>query len=97
MEPPRRNLPKGGRHYIYHLIFFYVFGILPISCTISRDKTELLSKEKGAGSSPSAIAASEAGTRRLDLGINRMIVASAWPAGNAALCLAGRIMHSRPM
>jgi amino acid transporter len=70
MEPPRRNLPKAGRHYIYHLIFFYVFRILAISCTVSRDKTELLSEEKGAGSSPSAIAASEAGIRRLDLGIN---------------------------
>jgi hypothetical protein len=26
-----------------------------------------------------------------------MIVASAWPTGNAALCLAGHIMYSRPM
>lgn len=94
MESPRRNLPKAGRRYFYRLIFFYVFGVLAISCIVSSDNEQLLSGKKGAGSSPWAIAAREAGIRGLDSVINGVIVASAWSAGNAYLYLASRALYS---
>lgn len=94
MESPRRNLPKAGRRYFYRLIFFYVFGVLAISCIVSSDNPTLLSGGKGAGASPWAIAAREAGIRGLDSVINAVIVASAWSAGNAYLYLASRTLYS---
>lgn len=85
---------KAGRRYFYRLIFFYVFGVLAISCIVSSAHPNLLSYSSGAGSSPWAIAAREAGIRGLDSVINAVIVTSAWSAGNAYLYLASRTLYS---
>ncbi|KAL8753640.1 MAG: hypothetical protein Q9199_004907 [Rusavskia elegans] len=61
MLNPRRNLPMAGRTYFYRLIFFYVFGIFFISLIISSNNKSHLNGESGAGSSPWAVAAHEAG------------------------------------
>ena len=66
MKNPRRNLPIAGRTYFYRLIFFYVFGIFFIGLIVSSNNENLLNGESGAGSSPWAVAAREAGIKGLD-------------------------------
>ena len=51
-ESPRRNLLKAGRRYFYRPILFYVFSALSISYIVSSCNTHIISKQKGAGSSP---------------------------------------------
>ena len=94
MQNPRRNLPIAGRTYFYRLIFFYVFGIFFIGLIVSSKNESLLNGESGAGSSPWAVAAREAGIKGLDSVINAVIVISAWSAGNAYLYLASRTLYS---
>ncbi|KAH7341187.1 proline-specific permease [Pyrenochaeta sp. MPI-SDFR-AT-0127] len=94
MESPRRNLPIAGRRYFYRLIFFYVFGVFAIGCIVSSRHPILLSYSSGAGSSPWAIAAREAGIRGLDSVINAVIVTSAWSSGNAYLYMSTRVLYS---
>lgn len=94
MESPRRNLPRAGKRYFWRLIAFYVLGSLAISMIISSDNPELLGGGKGAGASPWAIAAKQAGITGLDSVINAVILTSAWSAGNSYLFLASRALYS---
>ncbi|KAL2433510.1 Proline-specific permease [Exophiala dermatitidis] len=94
MQSPRRNLPRAGKRYFWRLITFYVLGSLAISMIISSDDDRLLSGGKGAGASPWAIAAKNAGINGLDSVINAVILTSAWSAGNSYLFLASRALFS---
>ncbi|KAF2156542.1 AAT family amino acid transporter [Myriangium duriaei CBS 260.36] len=94
MQSPRRNLPRAGRTYFIRLILFYVLGVIAISCIVSSDNSDLLNGKSGAGSSPWAIAAREAGIKGLDSVINAVIVTSAWSAGNSYLYLSTRALYS---
>lgn len=93
MQSPRRNLPTAGRRYIYRLIFFYVLGAFFIGLIISSDNGRLLGGGKGAGSSPWAIAISEAGISIYPDIINAIILTSAWSAGNSYLYLSSRALY----
>ncbi|KIW59536.1 hypothetical protein PV05_03979 [Exophiala xenobiotica] len=94
MESPRINLPKAGKRYFYRLVTFYVLGALAISMIISSDDKKLLGGGSGAGASPWAIAAKNAGITGLDSVINAVILTSAWSAGNSYLFLASRALFS---
>ncbi|KAJ0108319.1 hypothetical protein J7T55_005296 [Diaporthe amygdali] len=94
MQSPRRNLPSAGRRYIYRLIFFYVLGSFFIGLIVSSDNDRLLGGGKGAGSSPWAIAISEAGISVYPDIVNGIILTSAWSAGNSYLYLSSRALYS---
>ncbi|KAJ9657790.1 hypothetical protein H2198_004097 [Neophaeococcomyces mojaviensis] len=94
MESPRRNLPVAGRRYFYRLIIFYVLGVFFIGLIVSSNNKNLLGGGSGAGSSPWAVAAREAGIKGLDSVINAVIITSAWSAGNSYLYLATRALYS---
>lgn len=93
MQSPRRNLPKAGRRYFYRLIFFYVVGVFLIGMIVSSNNERLLGGGSGAGSSPWAIAISEAGISILPSIINAIILTSAWSAGNSYLYMASRALY----
>ena len=94
MESPRRNLPQAGKRYSYLLVAFYVLGALAISMVVPSNDEKLLGGAKGAGASPGAIAANNAGIKGLDSVINAVILTSAWSAGNSYLFLASRALYS---
>lgn len=94
MQSPRYNLPIAGRRYFYRLIIFYILGAFAISLIVSSKDEALLGGGKGAGTSPWAIAAKNAGITGLDSVINAIILTSAWSAGNSYLFLASRALYS---
>lgn len=94
MQSPRRNLPKAGKRYFYRLVLFYVLGAFAISMIISYKDSHLLSGGSGAGASPWALAARNAGIKGLDSVINAVILVSALSAGNSYLYLSGRVLYS---
>ncbi|KAF4987391.1 hypothetical protein FDECE_15451 [Fusarium decemcellulare] len=94
MQNPRRNLPLAGRRYIYRLVIFYVLGAFFLGMVVPSNDENLLGGGKGAGASPWAIAAKNAGIRGLDSVINAVILLSAWSAGNAWLYMASRSLYS---
>lgn len=94
MQNPRKNLPLAGRRFIYRLIIFYVLGAFFLGMIVPRNDEALLGGGKGAGASPWAIGARNAGIRGLDSVINAVILLSAWSAGNAWLYMASRSLYS---
>lgn len=93
MQSPRRNLPTAGRRYIYRLVFFYIMGAFFIGLIVSSDNDRLLGGGKGAGSSPWAIAISEAGMSVYPDIVNAIILTSAWSAGNSYLYMSSRALY----
>ncbi|KAI1391584.1 AAT family amino acid transporter [Hypoxylon trugodes] len=94
MKNPRTNLPKAGKRYIYRLIIFYILGSFFIGLIIPSNDPELLGGSSGAGASPWALAAKNAGIRGLDSVINFVILTSAVSAGNSSLYLSSRTLYS---
>lgn len=93
MQWLRRNLPSAGRRYIYRLVFLYILGSFFIGLIASSDNARLLGGGKGAGSSPWAIAISEAGMSVYPDIVNAIILTSAWSAGNSYLYLSSRALY----
>ncbi|KAF7548861.1 hypothetical protein G7Z17_g6793 [Cylindrodendrum hubeiense] len=94
MERPRQNLPKAGKRYFYRLIIFYILGSFFIGLIVRSDNPQLLGGGSGAGASPWAIAARDAGIRGLDSVINGVILTSACSAGSSYLYLSSRALYS---
>lgn len=94
MKSPRRNLPLAGKRYFYRLALFYVLGALAISLIIPSNDSQLLDAQSGAGVSPWAVAARNAGIKGLDSVINAIILASALSAGNSCLYFSSRVLYS---
>ena len=94
MERPRQNLPRAGRRYFYRLVLFYILGAFFVGLVVRSDNGQLLGGGVGAGASPWAIAAREAGIRGLDSVINAVILTSACSAGSSYLYLSSRTLYS---
>lgn len=94
MQSPRRNLPIAGKRYFYRLVIFYVLGALAIGMILPSNNPRLLGGGSGAGASPWAIAARNAGIKGLDSVINAVILLSALSAGNSYLYLSNRVLYS---
>ncbi|KAJ5371411.1 uncharacterized protein N7496_007503 [Penicillium cataractarum] len=94
MQNPRQNLPKAGMRYFIRLVTFYVLGAFAVSLIVSSDEARLLGGGSGAGASPWAIAAHNAGIKVLDSIINAIILTSALSGGNSYLYLATRALYS---
>ncbi|KOC08921.1 hypothetical protein AFLA70_61g004040 [Aspergillus flavus AF70] len=94
MESPRRNLPTAGKRYFYRLVLFYIIGAFAISLILSSDDPKLLGGGSGAGASPWAIAARNAGIVGLDSVINTVILLSALSAGNSYFYMSTRALYS---
>ncbi|RAQ65591.1 lysine-specific permease [Aspergillus flavus] len=94
MESPRPNLPTAGKRYFYRLVLFYIIGAFAISLILSSDDPKLLGGGSGAGASPWAIAARNAGIVGLDSVINTVILLSALSAGNSYFYMSTRALYS---
>ncbi|CAH0055254.1 unnamed protein product [Clonostachys solani] len=94
MERPRQNLPRAGKRYFYRLVLFYILGAFFNGLIVPSNHPELLGGTSGAGASPWAIGARDAGIKGLDSVINAVILTSSCSAGSSYLYLASRTLHS---
>ncbi|TIC72172.1 APC amino acid permease [Wallemia mellicola] len=91
---PVKEIPSVIKKVLWRIMFFYIFGVLLITLTVSCTDPRLSSDAGDASASPFVIAMDNAGIKVLPDILNAVILVSAWSAGNSYLYSAIRTVYS---